>query len=393
MTNQASQITFPGQAVSPNPPLTLVLPAGGSLLVPQGNFFLKVPPQSALQYLDSDSGLWRILEAGLSGSPIQISSDGSNYKVINLSSTITGANVTAAGTLYNQANAAVAFAAPSTGNTATGYPIVGGSLSFSLTATGANGVVGSGGSGYTNPIIIMPEPQQFGAANDFGISASLSATLTAGVISALTTIFAGAGYLNLPSTLTTKTITPTQFATNPDYWLNQTNIIIIDPTGTGANIVPAITNGTAANGGITGIVMTSNGSGYTGTTIPAVTISGTTGSGSTATALPSLALTGVTIGGTNTGYTASAELLSSLGNGTAIARVNDESILPRAAKVVVPQTAGVLSAAVIEDAGSGFQTVPLLKQVGNATADGSVNATFVAVVGGVTNTLILWQVG
>lgn len=393
MANKGSTISFPGQVISPNPPITLVVPAGGSVLVPNGNWLFKVPPQSALQYLDSDSGLWRILEAGLSGSPIQIASDGTNYKVLNLSSTITGANVTAAGTLYNQANATATFAAPSAGNTAAGYPIVGGSLSFSLTATGANGVVASGGTGYTSPVIIMPEPQQFGAANGFGISASVSATLTAGVISSLTVAFAGAGYANLPANLTTKTITPAQFAANPDYWLNTTNIIIVDPTGTGANIVPSITNGTSASGGITGIVMTNPGSGYSGTTIPAVTIAGTTGSSGTATALPSLALTGVTIGSTNTGYTASVELLSSLGSGTAIARVNDESILPRAAKVVVPQSGGVLASPVIEDAGSGFQTVPLLKQVGNATADGSVNATFVAVVGGVVNTLILWQVG
>jgi len=67
-------------------------------------------------------------------------------------------------------------------------------------------------------------------------------------------------------------------------------------------------------------------------------------------------------------------------------------VQPREAWFTCTETAGALNAAVIEDAGIGFQTVPLAKQVGNATADGSVNATFVAVVGGVTNTVFFWQV-
>lgn len=393
MTVKAGVISYPGQAIAPNPPVSLRIPAGGRFRIPNGNFYFKIPPQSALQYLDKTSGLWRIQEAGLSGSPIQISSDGTNYRVINLSSTISGVNVTAPGATYAQANATMTFAAPTAGITATGYPIIGGSLTLAIGAQGANGNGAGGGQNYINPIVIIPEPLQYGALPGFGIGATATATVVAGVITAITAGFAGAGYQNLPATLTTKTITPEQFAADPDYWLNSPNITIIDSAGSNANIVPTVANGTSASGGVTGIVITEPGSGYTGTTIPAVTFGGGIGAGATGTALPSLSLTGVTFGGTNTGYTASALLISSDGNGTTVSTLNDEAVRPRPAQVVAPQAAGILGNAVIEDAGAGFQTVPLLKQVGNATADGSVNATFVAVVGGVTNTLILWQVG
>lgn len=388
MTNPGSRINYPGQAISPNVPQSVNLQSGSAWVVPNGNFILKLAPQSVLQWLDSNSGLWRTTDSGYSSHPIPVSSDGTNFRVLNISGTIQGVNVTAAGTLYKQANTTVSFAAPAAGTpsiTATGTPIIGGSLSFTVT---------SGGTGYTNPIFLIPPPQLCGGTPGLCIPADIAAcTLTAGVISAPTGGFAGAGYVSAPLA-SSITLTPAQFASSPQVYLNSNAILIIDPAGSGAVITAAITNGTATSGGLTGIVMTNPGAGYDGTHIPAVTITGATGSSATATALPSMALKSVTVAGTNTGYTSSVLIETSLSNGTTNAQpIYDEFVLPRAARASAAQSGGVVGTPIVEDAGNGFQTVPLAKQVGNATADGSVNATFTAVVGGVNNQLLYWQVG
>lgn len=359
--NPFSTIPFQGQQISPNNAQSLRLKSGAVYLFPYGNFLVKPGPQTAIQWLDGDSGLWRTAETGPVNHPIFVPSDGTNYRAINVSGTITGVNITAAGTLYTQLNTTVSFAAPVAGGIqAVGIPVIGGSLTLTVTTAG---------SGYTNPIIVIDPPQIAGGTTGQCIPAVFDATLTTGTIAGTTAVFAGAGYVQIP------------------------NVTVLDPTGTGAVITASISNGTATSGGLTGIIMTNMGAGYDGTHIPAVTITSATGSSATATALPSLALTSITVAGTNTGYTANALLESSLGSGVALASPSGDSILGRPARAVAVQTAGVLGTPVIEDAGNGFQTVPLVKQVGNATADGSVNATFVAVVGGVTNSLILWQIG
>jgi hypothetical protein len=357
--NPFSNISYQGQSISPNALQSFQLTSGATYVIPYGVFLAKPGPQTAIQFKDYNSGLWKNFGSGPNDFPVYIGSDGTNYRAINLSGTINGATVTTPGTGYTQSGTTIAFAAPSSGVTATGTPIIGGSL----TAT-----VISGGSGYVNPIVLIDPPQVGGGTPGLCIPATARVGLTAGVISSITFDFAGAGYVGIP------------------------NITILDAAGTGAVITAAIANGTATNGGLTGIVMTNYGSGYDGTHIPAITITGPTGSSATAaaTALPNLALTGVTVGGTNTGYTASVIVESSLG---APLNIFGDTVLPRPARATIAQSGGVLGTATIEDAGIGFQTVPLLKQVGNATADGSVTATFTAVVGGVNNTLTLWQIG
>lgn len=390
MADNFATIPFPGQYISPNSPQSYQLLSGARFLLPAGNLIAKLGPQTAIQWKDSYSGLWRTFDTGASNSPIQVASDGSNYRVINLSGTISGVGAITAGTLYSQANATVSFGAPATGSstqTATGSVIVGGSLTFT---------VATGGTGYTRPIIVVPDPISLGGTAGLAIPATATAALTTGAISSLTAGFAGAGYVTAPSNtaaMTSITVTPAQFSQNSQQYLSGTNIIIIDPTGSGAAITAALANGTAASGGITGVIMTDSGAGYDGTHIPSVTFAGTTGSGASATALPWLALKSITVAGTNTGYSASVMLESTLSSGAGPLAVNDDIPIIRAARAVAAQSAGVLAAPVVEDAGGGFQNVPLIKQVGNATADGSVNASFTAVVGGVTNNLTLWQIG
>lgn len=386
MGNNFATIPFSGQALSPVNPQSVRLPSGAIFNIPVGNFVFRLGPQTALQFFDYYSGQWRIYEAGSTNWPIEVASDGTNYRAINLSGTIVGAKVTTAGTAYTQVGTTVSFAAPVSGGiTATGTPIIGGSLS--LTVTGGNA-----GTGYTDPVFLIPPPQLLGGTVGLCLPATATVAVSAGVLGAITLSFAGAGYVTAPTG--TVTATPAQYAANPAFYNNSPSITIIDPTGSGANIIASITNGTAASGGLTGILVNNTGSLYDGTHIPAVTIT-CAGSSATAaaTALPNMSLTGVTLGGTNTGYTASVIGVTSLDVAGTPQSINGEGAMPRAARFVCTQSGGVLQAAGIEDAGSGFQTVPLAKQTGNATADGSVNATFTAVVGGVTNTLIFWQVG
>lgn len=378
-----TRINYPGQSAgATNSPQSVPLASGAIWQVPNGTFMLKLGPQSVLQWKDINSGLWRITDAGPSNHPIPVFSDGSNFRVLNASGTILGANITNAGTSY-AATDTIAFAAPAAGSpsiTAAGNIVLGGKLTFAITTAG---------TGYTNPTILVPGPWLLGGTQGGCIEAQIGAiTLTTNTITAVAVNFAGAGYGVAPGANTT-TITPAQFAANPQIYTQSTNLILIDPAGSGAVITPTL----AGAGTITGIIMTNYGAGYDGTHIPAITPTTSTGSSFAATALPSMALKSITVAGTNTGYTASAMIETTLGNGTAIAQLNDEIVMPRAGRAVAAQSGGVLGTPVIEDAGNGFQTVPLAKQVGNATADGSVNATFTAVVGGVQNYLQYWQIG
>lgn len=378
MTVPSARINYQGQFISSvNQPQTVQLKSGDVFYLPSGNYILKTGPQSSVQWQDDYSGLWRNMDSDYPGSQI-INSDGNNFRVVNLSGSIPGVTMTAAGTLYNQANATVTFSAPVAGGvTATATPIVGGSLTFTVTTAG---------SGYSMPFLLIPAPYLLGGTQGQCIPASANLTLSSGTISAVVTGFAGAGYLTAPGA-TVLTITPAQFQANPAYYINGTSLVIIDPTGSGAVITAAIANGTPTSGGITGLIMTNMGALYDGTHIPTVTFGGTTGSGATATALPNMALTSVTVAGTNTGYSGVPFGRTTLG--VVSANIFDETVLPRAASVVFSLTAGAISGQVIEDAGSGFQAVPSFAQFVNAGS----NATFTAVVGGVTNTLLYYQVG
>lgn len=384
MADPFATIKIPGLAASANPSVIAQLQSGDIWPVPVGNWIARIPPQCAAQWFDINSGQWHVVQTGLDGTAYFHASDGSNYRIINLSGTISGIKVGVNGTGYAQATTTLSFAAPATGGTtATGTPIIGGSLTYTVTAAG---------SGYTNPRLILPDPWLLGGVSGLCIPATATVSQTAGALGSVTSGFAGAGYVNAPSA-NTKTITPAQFSADPNTYLQQGNIIIVDPAGTGGIITPAIANGTAASGGLTGCVMTNPGTEYDGTHIPAVTITGA-GTSATATALPNMALKSITVGGTNTGYSSSIFGITSLTDGTTnLASINGEPSGGRPGRFSAAESGGVVGTPLIEDAGGGFQTVPLARQVGNATTDGSVNATFVAVVGGVTNTLVAWQIG
>ncbi len=368
------QIAYPGMVTGINTPQTINLQSGAIWYVSAngqqgggaGSFYLKLGPQSGLQWFDSNSGLWRITDSGPSSHPILVNSDGTNFRVVNFSGTILGANITNGGTGYVQGDT-FALTAPAAGTpsrTAKGTMIIGGSLSYTVT---------NGGTGYANPVFVIQPPWQCGGTPGACLPAYIaSCTLTSGVISSPTGGYAGAGYVTAPT------------------------VTVIDAVPAG--VTPgtgAIVTATVGGAGIwKGTIMTDYGAGYDGTHIPTYTFTSSAGASAAATALPSMALKSLTVGSTNTGYSASVVIETSEGSGAAaIAPLNDEFVMPRPGRATATQSGGVVATPLIEDAGNGFQTVPLAKQVGNATADGSVNATFTAVVGGVNNSLLYWQVG
>ncbi len=360
------QIVYPGQLTGKDAPQTINLQSGAVWTPTAGTYIFKLGPQCVVQWLDQNSGLWRITDSGPNNHPTPIDVDGTNFRIVNMSGTINGINITNGGTGYVQGDT-VTFTAPAAGTpsrTAKGTMIIGGSLSYTVT---------NGGTGYSNPVFVIQPPQLCGGTFGLCLPAYLaSCTLTSGVISSPTGGFAGAGYVTAPTITVIDAVPPG-----------------VTP-GTGAVITAAV-----GGAGIwKGTVMTDYGAGYDGTHIPTLTFSTVAGASAAGTALPSMALKSVTIGGTNTSYTANVLVESSAGSGgVAVAPLNDEFVMPRQAFASSLTGGSVLGAFVVEDAGIGFQTVPLLKQVGNATADGSVTGTFTAVVGGVNNSVLYWQLG
>jgi hypothetical protein len=125
--------------------------------------------------------------SGLSGPAagwMMVTSDGTNFRVANLTNVAYGATVSAAGSGYAQATTTVTASA---GNSSW-MPVIGGSI--------ASYTVVAGGAGYSMPPLVFvqrpPNP---------GVPATAYATLTSGAVSAITVGTAGAGYLSAPAVM------------------------------------------------------------------------------------------------------------------------------------------------------------------------------------------------
>jgi hypothetical protein len=170
-----------------------------------------------------------------------VSSDGGNFRLVNLSGVVTGVTVTAGGTLYTSPPTVT----PSAGG-ATFQAVVGGAVALA---------VGAGGTGYTyipQVIIAAPPPG--------GVQASAHAAITAGAVTGIALDNPGAGYSTPPQVL-----------------------IIRDPrdtTGSGATLTATLTGA----GTVTAVLVTDFGA-YGGGTLPTLAFAGGGGSGAAATAI------------------------------------------------------------------------------------------------------------
>jgi hypothetical protein len=367
----------------------IALASGGMFYLPPGEWACTTGTVTCLQWFDPIDQIWRgVQEPTLQGQ--MISSDGFNYRLINLSGVVTGAAITNAGSggtngIGNTAtSASVVFTGPSAGVTATGYPIVGGSV--------AAPTITQGGSGFLVPPLIVIDAPPAG-----GVQATAFATISAGAITAITMINAGAGY-----------------AATPNFWIMpQFGTYAGGASGSfapGANPAPGLVfpanampgnqNTSAAgaqltsvaltgSGTLTGIVVVNPGTNYSGTTIPTVTITGGgLAGGVAATAIMSMSLISVTITNAGSGYGAGNPPIFETSLGFVASSTNNGLFLPRSGRGVTTLAGGAVASFVVEDPGFGLQKVPFVAVL-DTSADNTTLATGTAVVGGVNDTTVL----
>ena len=371
----------------------VILGGGGVFYPPAGNYFLSLGDVTALQYFDGQSQQWRVLGAPDSP-PMFVSVDGYNFRLLNMSGIITGAAITNAGTGGTNGIGSVAtgvniaFAAPAAGGapaTATGYAIVGGSVQ-APTITQA-------GQGFLVPPLVVIDPPAPG-----GIQATAIATITAaGALNSIVMQNGGAGYSSTPNFYLIPQpgsyqggpqgsfaagLIPAPGLVHPNNAIPGNQNL---STTLGALLTPAALTG---SGTLTGIGMQNNGFGYDGTHIPGVTITGC--GAAAATAIGSFSVTSVTLGAGGGGFGAGSPPNWETSLGLVSALVNNNVVVPRAARGVTTVGAGAVAAFVVEDPGFGLQKVPTVSVLDTSALHTSV-ATGTAVIGGLVDTSLLQQ--
>lgn len=332
------------------------LGAGEMFLVPPGSWNIWLGSYSFCQFKDPVTGMW--LSAWGSGELVQVNSDGTNYRVANLTGTPVGAVITNVGSGYV---AATTLVVPSAGGS-TWVPIIGGTL-------GSFTIGGSGGSGFTLPPIVL-----ISAPGAGGLPATASATLTSGAVSAITLKSAGAGYLSPP----TVTLVP-----DPR-----------DP-GLGSIVIPSVTVALTGAGTLTGLLCTYPGT--VQTAVPTLTISGA-GASAAATVVMCWSITAVTVGNTGATVIGTAVSVESIGGGMGVApaivqgEVSTGYFRVRRANISAPVSGGAVGTPVLQDSGL-FQAAPtpVIVQASGAVPGTAPAATFT--MGGVDDVCSIQSLG
>lgn len=339
------------------------LPAGGSFIVPAGNWQGRLGPYLTLQEFDpvlqifrshgGDGSNWGATGGGVMR---QIQSDGVNWRIANLTGTAVGAHITTAGSaMTNGIGSTVTgvVVTPSLG-ASVWSPIVGGALSTSPT-------ISNGGSAYAfAPILVVAAPPAG------GIPATMTCTISAGVINAVTVTNQGAGYTAPP------------------------NIgVLRDPRDTlGVNglIVPSLTG----SGTLTGLLCTNQGTALTA--VP--TLSFSVG-GSAATVIMCLTLTAYVVVTAGTSYIDAPIITGVGGFPTAAATLVNPStqrqlLRERKAFIRAAIAATNLTATgqIVDDGGiyAGVPTALMLANVNTGATPTGITFT----VGGVSDHFELW---
>jgi len=359
------------------------LAPGQTFLIPAGQWLTQCGAYSDFQYFDSQSQIWRNLTA-MDIPPAVISSDGSNYRLANLSGCPVGAVVTNAGTagslpvsmftstgqwtggyFTTQTTPSVTCTASAGGSTWNTF--IGGAISTSVTITTA-------GSGYTvaPKLIIVPPANQ---GNQPFIPASAVCTISGGAINAVTVLNQGAGYVAAPTILV----------------LNQPG----DTTGSSGVLTPALTGA----GQVTAVVQATPGT--VQTSVPTLTIGGASAPASAAaTALMNFSVTNAGTGTVTAGsvYTNGYTLVATGGISTATPIYTNPAIEKA---ITTPAQPYIWSAStsvqnlnsantIFSFNGLGFQVVPLaLTAVGLYTTVGYITAP---TVGGVNDVCQLYPI-
>lgn len=343
----------------------ITLQSGGIYYPPAGEYLCETGSQTVLQWYDPQNSMWRCYAQ--SGELTTFSCDGGNYRFVNMSGVIVGAQITNAGSGGvngigpNQTGSTVSFAAGGTGAglTAQGYAIVGGSVPVPT--------INNGGSGFLVPPTIFCDPPPTG-----GIQATFTATISAaGVITAINQINAGAGYTSIPQFY----IVPQwQFYNGAPRFPGDTAIPPIPATAWAPGLInPAnVWNGSpyqgnlssasgaqltgnalTGSGTLTGIVVTEFGGGYTGAASATVTLAGTSLGAAAATAIFSFCLIGSPItGSSGTVYSVGAPAITTLG--ALVTSIDNSVLFGRPGRGKITNATGPVFT--VEDPGFGIQS-------------------------------------
>lgn len=258
----------------------IILNGGTACLVPAGEYIVLTPSNGQVEWWDPQAQIWRAaLEASAGG---WIFSDGTNYRLHNLTGTITSTTISNAGSGMTNGIGATATGVSLTvaATNTTGYQtalidsIVGGSV--------AAPTVTQAGSGFLVPPAIVIDAPPVG-----GIQATAYATMTAGGgISSITMGAVGAGYVSTPNFYI---IPQPRYYTGGPTGSFAAASVPAPGTVNPANALPGNQNTTLGTGGalltpvaltgsgtLTGIIVVAPGSGYT-TSSPTVTVTGGAG--------------------------------------------------------------------------------------------------------------------
>lgn len=337
----------------------LSLGAGGTQLVPAGNWIISPGPYTQLQVKDPRTQAWRGVGTFGNGGAHCVASDGGNLRLANISGCAVGAFITNVGSAYTSAPVVAASAGGSAWTA-----IVGGAINSTVTITTA-------GLGYTYAPTLVVSPPPIG-----GVQATVVAAVAASAISAVTVVNQGAGYTSAP----TITVIP-----DPRDTITTQAVLTVNATLTGA-------------GTITAVICTNPG--IPQTAVPTLSFTGGGGASAAATVVMCFAATGFTVGAGGAAYGNAQPFLVITGGGivggTAGAVVNPvldrQLFYPRQANFSGVSTAGgaiTATGLVVNDPGV-FQAVPagfvIAGGSGLATTVGQVTIT----VGGASDTSLLF---
>lgn len=377
-----------------NAPNNIVsLGAGEVYMIPPGTWWVKPGPYTFLQWLDPVTasstlpsgvsgqvagpgvvGMWRTKPTA-ADREVYVESDGSNFRLANMTGCAIGAVITTGGATNPYTNGI--------GSTVTGVtvtpnqgaskwvPIVGGAVSTTLsTATGTT----TAGTGYNFPPICVIDAPPAGGMQATAIVTSLT---TGGVpVANVQIINQGAGYTSNPN-LT--------FIPDPRE---------LQATTPGPTAVAVVVVTLTATGQLTGLYPYDHGSAQTSVTTLTITTATTTAA---ATVVMNFCVTGVgtyTTGGSSLG---TLELVSAPNTIAATTNFLTNPLhngvgltFPRPARLVATLSSGVASSTTgtaLEDQGLGIQVVPNLLPVYSITSTTAVvPQPGTPTVGGVTDT-------
>ena len=326
------------------------LASGQTYTLPSGQFQVVVGNSTALQMFDPAMQVWRSAFPCPQAGASLVSSDGTNFRLLNITGTVVGAVITNAGTGYTNgiypagtqlgtlASPSVTFAAGGGTVLASGNVIVGGAINTTVTITAA-------GSNYTKPPILVVAQPPAG-----GVPATMTCTISAGAIAVVTVVNQGAGYLVAPL-VTVVNANGDVTGTGGVLTVNATLVgsgtvtaITIANNGTLMTSAPAITFSPASTTAATSVMCLS-----------ALTLTGSSGVANTVGTFPMMGASTVTAG--------SATLLNPA--------ITTGTFVPRVATGVVTTAATTYATAIID---GGLHQVAAVSQ-GFATLGGAAFGT------------------